>query len=156
MSTVSSVDVELSGKIQLYVYVGDPPVGTAVNCDPLSKQADPLLFIDTDKSGLMVTASVVEEHPLEASVNVNVTVPGPVLLTLPVLETIATSSSLLDHEPPEVGDNVVSSPSHNSVSPVISTVGLPFGAMTIEPIPSHPSLLVTVTWYVPSEKTSLD
>lgn len=69
------------------------------------------------------TDEVVAEHPLVLLVKVKVTEPDAIPVTTPPLVTVAILVLLDDHVPPDVGDNVVFSPTQISLLPVILTVG---------------------------------
>ena len=76
-----------------------------------------------DISGLTLMVSDIPVHPVEVSSNVKVAIPPETPTTFPLLETIATDSSLLDHSPPVFGDSVVVSPIQISTGPVSRIVG---------------------------------
>jgi hypothetical protein len=80
----------------------------------------------TTGSGSTVTAAVVAEQPVVASVKVNVAFPSLRPVTRPPDVTEATDGELLTHVPPIVGDRVVVSPIHIVLSPVMLTTGSGF------------------------------
>jgi hypothetical protein len=70
-----------------------------------------------------ITAEVVFVHPVEVSVNVNVTEPADKLVTVPSSVTLATPGLLLIQVPPVMGERVVVLPAQIAVLPVIFTTG---------------------------------
>lgn len=70
-----------------------------------------------------VTLPVVAEHPVVEFVNVNVTVPDAIPVTIPPLVTVAMLVLLLAQVPPVAGERVVFSPTQIEEPPVILTVG---------------------------------
>jgi hypothetical protein len=75
-------------------------------------------------AALTATAAVVEEHPVVALVNVNVTLPAATPVTVFPL-TDAFVGSLLTHVPPDAGVNVIVAPTQTLPAEVL-TVGLAF------------------------------
>ena len=90
-----------------------------------------------------VTAVVVEEHPVVASVKVNVTLPVATPVTV-FPATVAFVASLLTHVPPDVGVKVMVAPTHTLPAEVL-TVGFGFTVTVVEQELLHPLASVTVT-----------
>lgn len=79
-----------------------------------------------------------ETQPVADEININLTVPIFIPVTIPALVTCATVGFVLVQVPPEVGDNVVVEPIHIGLLPVISEVGR--GLTVTKPVGSelHP------------------
>ena len=78
-----------------------------------------------------VTAVVVEEHPVVASVKVNVTLPAATPVTV-FPDTVAFVASLLTHVPPDAGVKVIVAPTHTVPAEVL-TVGFGFTTTVVVP-----------------------
>lgn len=76
--------------------------------------------------GLIVTVPVVFEHPVVLLVNVKVTFPAEIPVTIPALLTVATAGLLLAQTPPDVGLNVVVDPAQIDELPVMLTDGIAY------------------------------
>ncbi|MBK6785393.1 MAG: hypothetical protein IPG79_17795 [Saprospiraceae bacterium] len=72
---------------------------------------------------LTVSVGAAEVQPVAVKVNVKVTLPGPIEVTIPPFVTEATVGLLLTQVPPVAGANVVVPPIQISVGPVIVGVG---------------------------------
>ena len=98
-----------------------------------------------------------ELHPVAEEVNVKLTSPGPEALITPLLLMVAVDTLLEVHVPASEAEAWLISPTHNTVSPVMLTTGLPLTVKVGEISEVHP-VDVRVNWKVvvpaPTEVTN--
>lgn len=101
-----------------------PVVGANVVVPPI--QMVPAPVTETATLGFTVPVSAVEAQPVEVCVYVKLAVPAEIPVTKPAFVTVATPALLVDHVPPEAGDNCVVKPIHIADGPVKLTTGMMF------------------------------
>lgn len=95
----------------------------------------------TEVVGLGLTKMVLvgnELHPVAEDVKVKLTSPGPEALITPLLCIVAVETLLEVHVPASKAEAWLISPTHNIVSPVILTTGLPLMVKVGEISEEHP------------------
>jgi hypothetical protein len=98
-------------------------------------------------SAFTVTFAVVLEQPVDASVNVNVTIPFVTAFTLPLLVMVATAGLLLTQFPPVEGLRLYTDPTHINVGEVNTGNGFTITSAVLAGL-VHP-FTVMVKLYVP-------
>ncbi len=83
-------------------------------------------------------ADCADIQPVEEEVNINLTVPCDIPVTIPPLVIVATAILVLVQVPPDDGDIVVVFPTQIGLFPVIETVGLAFTVMGKVAADIHP------------------
>ena len=118
-----------------------PVVGLKVIVPPIQTDAG----AETIGAGLTVTEDVELLQPVAVEVKVNVALPAAIPVTSPAFVTVAFVTSLLNHVPPVVGDNVMLPPTQTDAAAETTGNALIVTAEVVLLQPEAASVKVNVT-----------